>query len=85
MTAAANTLFGSGWVWLVASPSGLQILKTAGADTPLTSPGLTPLLTLDVWEHAYYLDYQNVRAEYVNAYFDHLINLEWAEKQLSKA
>lgn len=62
---AANTRFGSGWAWLVKKGSGLAVLSTANQDTPL-SDGLTPILGLDVWEHAYYLQYQNRRPEYVS-------------------
>ena len=81
---AATTQFGSGWVWLVSSGTELQILKTPNADTPITR-GLTPLLTIDVWEHAYYLDYQNRRADYINAWLDHLVNWEFAAENLIKA
>ena len=76
-TAAACSKFGSGWVWLVADGSGLRIDSTDNADTPLAH-GLTPLLTIDVWEHAYYLDYQNDRAAYVDAFVEHLIDWESA-------
>jgi superoxide dismutase, Fe-Mn family len=62
---AANTVFGSGWAWLVEvqsqDGSRLEIRKTTGADCPLTENGVIPLLTIDVWEHAYYLNYQNLR------------------------
>lgn len=83
-TLAATTVsqFGSGWGWLVADASGkLKVVKTANADVPITQ-GLKPLLTIDVWEHAYYLDYQNKRADYVNAVIDKLVNWEFAEKNL---
>lgn len=73
-TVAANTAFGSGWAWLVKTPSGLKVMKTIGADNPLTQEGNVPLLTCDVWEHAYYLDYQNMRATYVDTFFDKLVN-----------
>ncbi|MBQ3634305.1 MAG: superoxide dismutase [Bacteroidales bacterium] len=67
MTEAATKLFGSGWVWLAADASGsLSVLKCPNADTPLRQ-GFTPLLCIDVWEHAYYLDYQNRRADHVKA------------------
>lgn len=78
---AATTQFGSGWAWLVADGDRLKIIKTGNADTPLTA-GLKPLLAIDVWEHAYYLDYQNRRADYVNAVLDKLINWEFALRNL---
>ena len=78
LSTAAVTLFGSGWVWLVKKPDGsLDITQESNAGNPLRS-GLTPLLTIDVWEHAYYLDYQNRRADYVNAVLNKLINWEFA-------
>ena len=68
-TQAAATLFGSGWAWLVKTPGGkLEIVQTGNAENPLRS-GSTPLLTCDVWEHAYYLDYQNRRPEYISAFW----------------
>ena len=73
--------FGSGWAWLVAEGASLKVVKTANADTPITM-GATPLLVLDVWEHAYYLDYQNRRADYVNAVLDKLANWEFALQNL---
>jgi Fe-Mn family superoxide dismutase len=79
---AALTQFGSGWAWLVQDGAALKVVKTANADTPLTR-GWTPLLTLDVWEHAYYLDYQNRRGDYVRAYLDHLINWSFADSNLT--
>ncbi len=69
--------FGSGWGWLVLDGGKLKVVKTGNAETPLTS-SMKPLLTIDVWEHAYYLDYQNRRADYVNAVLDKLINWEFA-------
>lgn len=75
--------FGSGWVWLIANPEkGLQIVKTANAETPIVH-GQKPLMTCDVWEHAYYLDYQNRRPDYVQQFLDKLINWEFAESNLS--
>lgn len=71
--AAAVSQFGSGWAWLVEDNGVLRVVKTSNADTPLAH-GLKPLLTIDVWEHAYYLDYQNLRAAFVDAYLAHLIN-----------
>ena len=77
---ACVTLFGSGWAWLVADKDGkLSIMQTSNAQTPLTTEGLNPLLVCDVWEHAYYLDYQNLRANYVNEFWS-LINWEFVEK-----
>jgi Fe-Mn family superoxide dismutase len=81
---ACVTQFGSGWGWLVADGGSLKVVKTANADNPLTK-GQTPLLTIDVWEHAYYLDYQNRRADFVNAVIDRLLNWNFAEENLSKA
>lgn len=77
LAAAAVSQFGSGWAWLVAEGDKLKIVKTGNAEVPFTD-GLRPLLTIDVWEHAYYLDYQNRRADYVNAVLDKLINWEFA-------
>lgn len=74
----ALTLFGSGWVWLVLNKDGkLEIIQTKNQDSPL-SLGLKPILALDVWEHAYYLKYQNKRAEYVDAFFN-VVNWKQAE------
>ncbi len=78
---AANSVFGSGWVWLVEDGEKLRIVKTANADNPLTQ-GRKPLLTIDLWEHAYYLDYQNRRGEYIDAFVDHLVNWEFASANL---
>jgi Fe-Mn family superoxide dismutase len=79
---AAISLFGSGWAWLAKdNDNKLQILKESNAGTPLTK-GLTPLLTFDVWEHAYYLDYQNRRADYVAALWD-IINWKLIEKRFT--
>ena len=77
LATAATTQFGSGWAWLVKDGDKLQVTKTSNAYLPLTK-GLTPLLTIDVWEHAYYLDYQNRRPDYVNAVLDKLINWGFA-------
>jgi len=78
---AATGQFGSGWAWLVEDSGVLKVVKTANADVPMTQ-GLKPLLTIDVWEHAYYLDFQNRRAEYVNAVLDKLVNWEFAAANL---
>ena len=80
-TNAAVTQFGSGWAWLVLDGDALKILKTANAETPVAE-GLKPLLTIDVWEHAYYLDYQNRRGDYIKAFLDSLVNWDFAEKNL---
>jgi len=79
---AALTQFGSGWAWLVADGGVLSITKTPNAEVPFTK-GATPLLTIDVWEHAYYLDYQNKRVDYANAVVDKLLNWEFAAKNLA--
>ncbi len=78
LASAAVSQFGSGWAWLVMDAGVLKVVKTANADIPMTM-GFTPLLTIDVWEHAYYLDWQNRRADYVNAVLDKLINWEFAQ------
>jgi Fe-Mn family superoxide dismutase len=79
---ASITQFGSGWAWLVEDHGHLKIIKTGNAETPLTQKGITPLLTCDVWEHAYYLDYQNRRPDYVDIFLKHLVNWDFAEKNL---
>jgi len=71
--------FGSGWTWLVRTAEGVDIANSGNAETPLTD-GVTPLLTLDVWEHAYYLDYQNKRDAYIDAFLTKLINWEFAAR-----
>ena len=81
-TTAAMTAFGSGWAWLVWTPSGLKVTKTIGADCPLTEKDSVPLLTIDVWEHAYYLNYQNLRATYIDTFLDKLVNWDFVAKQL---
>ena len=77
LATAATTQFGSGWAWLAQNGDKLQVVKTGNAELPLTK-GIKPLLTIDVWEHAYYLDYQNRRPDYVNAVLDKLINWGFA-------
>lgn len=79
---AALTQFGSGWAWLVLKNGKLEIMKTANADTPIAH-GLKPLLTVDVWEHAYYLDYQNRRGDYLDAFVKHLVNWEFVNSNLA--
>ena len=78
---AAVSQFGSGWAWVVVDGGKLKVEQTANADNPLTT-GRKPLLTIDVWEHAYYLDYQNRRPAYVDAVLDKLLNWEFAAKNL---
>jgi superoxide dismutase, Fe-Mn family len=79
---AATEEFGSGWAWLVAGGGGkLKILVTADADNPIAD-GEKPLITIDLWEHAYYLDYQNKRPDYIAAWLDKLANWSFAEKNL---
>ena len=79
----AVSQFGSGWAWLALEGSQLKLVKTANAGSPLTM-GMKALLTIDVWEHAYYLDYQNRRADYVNAVLDKLINWEFALQNMGE-
>ena len=81
LTRSAATNFGSGWTWLVKNEQGeLEITNTSNAGTPLTG-GTTPLLTIDVWEHAYYIDYRNARPKYLEAYWN-LVNWEFANQNL---
>jgi Fe-Mn family superoxide dismutase len=79
---AAMTQFGSGWAWLVLEGGKLKIEQTPNAETPMTAAGKTPLLTIDVWEHAYYVDYRNKRPDYVTAVLDKLVNWEFAAQNL---
>lgn len=81
---ACVTQFGSGWGWLVVADGALKITKTANADLPLAH-GQAALLTCDVWEHAYYLDYQNRRPDYVQVFLDNLVNWDFVAQNLSKA
>jgi Fe-Mn family superoxide dismutase len=78
---AAATQFGSGWAWLVSNNGKLELLKTANADTPIAH-GLKPLLTIDVWEHAYYLDFQNRRPDYIKTFLESLVNWDFAASNL---
>ena len=80
-TQAAVSLVGSGWVWLVVDDMGVTVTRTPNGETPIAH-GMVPLLTVDVWEHAYYLDYQNRRADYVAAVMSHLVNWEFAVQNL---
>lgn len=80
---AATTQFGSGWAWLVLDKNNtLKVIKTANAETPLTD-GYKPLITLDVWEHAYYLDYQNRRPDFITTYLESLVNWQFALDNLT--
>jgi len=74
--------FGSGWVWLVADGDALKVVKSANAETPLTD-GLKPLLVCDVWEHAYYLDFQNRRPDFLASFIDNLANWDFANQNLA--
>lgn len=76
--------FGSGWAWLVQKADGsLDVMNTPNAETPLTDESVTPLMTMDVWEHAYYLDYQNSRPNYMNTFLAELVNWEFAEQNMA--
>lgn len=80
---AALGQFGSGWAWLAVVEGKLAIHKTSNADTPIVH-GMTPLLCIDVWEHAYYLDYKNIRAEYVDNVINRLLNWDFANRNLEE-
>ena len=80
-SAAAATQFGSGWAWLVKDGDKLAIVKTANAGNPMTD-GKKPILTIDVWEHAYYLDYQNRRPDFIKTFLEKLVNWDFANKNL---
>jgi Fe-Mn family superoxide dismutase len=81
---AATGQFGSGWVWLVLEQGKLRIMSSSNADTP-AGTDLVPILTLDVWEHAYYLDYQNERKKFAETFLEHLINWNFANEKLEGA
>ncbi len=72
--------FGSGWVWLVKENNHLRVISTSNAETPLTNDNQVPLLTIDVWEHAYYLDEQNKRADYLKNVVNHILNWDFAAR-----
>lgn len=78
---AAISQFGSGWAWLIFNDGKLQIVKTSNAETPITQ-SIKPLLSCDVWEHAYYIDYRNKRPDYVSAYIESLVNWQFCEENL---
>jgi Fe-Mn family superoxide dismutase len=82
---AGTTQFGSGWAWLVVKDGKLEVRKTGNAETPLTDAGCTPILTMDVWEHAYYLDFQNARVKYIDTFLTHLVNWDFANTNLARA
>lgn len=81
---AGSTQFGSGWAWLVLDKGTLKVTKTPNADLPMVH-GQTALLTMDVWEHAYYLDYQNRRPDYIGTFLDKLVNWQFAEENFKKS
>lgn len=81
---AGATQFGSGWAWLVLDNGTLKVTKTSNADNPLTA-GQIPLLTMDVWEHAYYLDYQNKRPDYISDFLGKLVNWDFVAENFAKA
>ena len=82
--AAGAGQFGSGWAWLVKNGDKLEVRKTLNAENPITD-GATPLLTMDVWEHAYYLDYQNSRPNYMDAFLESLVNWDFVNQNLADA
>jgi len=80
-TAAAQ--FGSGWAWLISKNGALEVVSTSNADIPM-GQGIMPLITCDVWEHAYYLDYQNKRERFIEAFLDHLVNWRFAGERFER-
>ena len=80
---AGATQFGSGWAWLVLDSGKLKVVKTGNAETPLTTTA-KPLMTMDVWEHAYYLDFQNARPTYIDTFLNHLVNWDFVNENLKK-
>lgn len=83
LTAAATTQFGSGWAWLVLDKGKLAVTKTGNADLPMKH-GQKALLTIDVWEHAYYIDFRNLRPKYIETFLNHLANWDFALENLKK-
>lgn len=81
---AGVTQFGSGWAWLVFKDGKLSITKTSNAENPMTS-GATPILTADVWEHGYYIDYRNLRAKFLEAFVDHMLNWDYVLERFEAA
>ena len=82
---AAVKRFGSGWAWLVAENGKVSVESTLNAETPIVRPGAKPLLVVDVWEHAYYLDWQNLRADYVKAVVGGLLDWNAASRRFAQA
>ena len=80
-TEAAKTQFGSGWAWLGHDGSGLKVMKTLNADNPINHEA-KPLLTLDVWEHAYYIDYRNARPDHIKNFLDNLVNWDFVASNM---
>ena len=80
---SARSRFASGWTWLVPHEGKLDVVSTANAEAPIVQ-GIQPLLVLDVWEHAYYLDYKNQRDKYIEAFLDHLISWDFAASNLGE-
>jgi Fe-Mn family superoxide dismutase len=81
---AGLTQFGSGWAWLAVKDGKVSVSKTPNAENPLIH-GATPILTIDVWEHAYYIDYRNRRPDFIKTVIGNLVNWEYVEAQLEKA
>lgn len=79
---AATTQFGSGWAWLVDAGSGLEIMKTSNADLPMKH-NAKALLTIDVWEHAYYIDFRNARPNYITTFLDSLVNWDFVAQNMA--
>lgn len=79
---AALSVFGSGWAWIVRDGNEYKIITTPNADTPIAH-GMTPIFTIDVWEHAYYLDYQNRRADFIDAVWDNLANWDFVQENMN--
>lgn len=84
LIAMGTTQFGSGWAWLVVKDGKIMAAKTANAENPLIE-GATPILTIDVWEHTYYIDYRNRRPDYLKAFMENLINWEYVAENYAKA
>lgn len=80
---AASSVFGSGYTWLVHDGTGLRIINTSNADTPIVN-GMQPILNLDVWEHAYYLDYKNRRTDFIDSFLDNLVDWNFVAENLSQ-